>query len=151
MSDYYRFRFNMFKGWNPKFGYELFAPAAVFGVILLIVVLYLTSPNFGFLVWRSVVPIPGKVAFGFVDLLLTATYFADDMKRPGLWLVAIICSVALIATVPLTYSLSERYAQGFYEGMDAAPSAVLVGAAFALYSTVMLALTVDRLRATNDR
>ena len=46
MFDYYRFRFSMFRRWNPEFGYELMAPAGFFGALLILFVLYLTSPDF---------------------------------------------------------------------------------------------------------
>ena len=151
MFDYYRFRFSMLKGWNPKFGYELMAPAGVFGAVLILAVLYLTSPDFGFLMWRSNVPLPGKFAFGLVIALLIATYAADELKRPGLWAVACICGAALVATVPFTFKLAERYAQGNYDGMNQAPSPTLIGVAFGVYLLLMLALTVTRLRDPNGR
>jgi hypothetical protein len=151
MFDYYKYRFGILKGWTPEFGYELMAPAAIFGAVLILSILYLTSPKFGFLMWASDVPLPAEFSFGLVLVLLIATYFADELKRPGLWLVVGICGAALIASIPLTFELSERYAQGIYDGMNEEPSAVLVGAAFAAYLLLMLGLTVSRLHRSNDR
>jgi len=150
MFDYYRFRFSMFKGWEPEFGYELMAPAGIFGVALILWIIYLTSPDFGFLMWRWSVPLPAMVAIGIVLYMLVVTYIADDMKRVELWVVLCSCVAALIAIVPLTLWLSGRYEQGFYEGMPQAPSSMLIGTAFATYLFIMLMLTVSRLRESAD-
>jgi len=146
MFDYYRFRFSMFRGWNPEFGYELMAPAGIFGAALILFVLFLTSPDFGFLMWRSSVPLPAIFAFGLVVLMLVVTYLADDLKRIGLWLVLCICVLALLATAPLAFELHNRYAQGMYYEQAPAPSAVAIGSAFAAYLLIMLAMTIARVR-----
>lgn len=146
MFDYYRFRYSIMRGWNPEFGYELMAPAGVLGSLLILSVSYLTTPDFGFLMWRSSVPLPGKLAFGIVLVMLVVTYIADDLKRIGLWIVLGTCLAALVATVLLTVGLSESYAQGFYYGMVNAPSPILIGSAFSVYLLVMLFLTLIRLR-----
>ncbi len=152
MFDYYRFRFSMFKGWHPEFGYELMAPAGMFGALLILFVLYLTSPDFGFLMWRSSVPLPGKIAFGVVLVLMIAAHAADDLKRAGLWLVAGVCTAGLVGTFVGTIALvNRRDSRLYYSGMEEPPPAYLIGAAFAVYLLLMLVLTVARLRDSSDR
>jgi len=152
MFDYYRFRFSMFKGWNPEFGYELMAPAGVFGVLLILFVLYLTSPDFGFLMWRSSVPVPGKIAFGVVLVLMVATYAADELQRAGLWLIAGLCVAGLVGALIGTISAVEQQGSRlYYSGVEEPPSAYVIGSAFAVYFLLMLGLTVVRLRDSNDR
>ena len=146
MFDYYRFRYSIMRGWNPEFGYELMAPAGILGALLILSVLYLTSPDFGFLMWRSSVPLPGRLAFGIVIVMLVVTYIADDLKRIGLWIVLGTCLAALIATVLLTVGLSESFTQGIYYGMANSTSPILIGSVFSVYSLVMLFLTINRLR-----
>ena len=152
MFDYYRFRFSMFKGWNPEFGYELMAPAAVFGSILILFVLFLTSPDFGFLMWKSDLPIAGEIAFGVVLVIIMAAYAADDLRRGGLWLVAGLCSAGLLGTLVGTISAAKQQGSRLlYSGIEQPPSVYTVGAAFAVYLALMLALAVSRLRDTSDR
>ena len=146
MFDYYRFRYKITRGWNPEFGYELMAPAGLLGALLILSVLYLTSPDFGFLMWRSSVSLPGQFAFGTVLVMLFVTYIADDLKLIGLWIVLGTCLAALIATVVLTVGLSESFAQGIYYGMANSTSPILIGSVFCAYSLVMLILTLLRLR-----
>ena len=152
MFDYYRFRFSMFKGWNPEVGYELMAPAGVFGALLILFVLYLTSPDFGFLMWRSDVPVPGKIAFGVVLVLMVAAYAADDLKRAGLWLIAGLCAVGLVSTLIMTISaVKQQGSRLYYSGVEEPPSALVIGSAFAVYLLLMLGMTVARLRDSNGR
>jgi hypothetical protein len=147
MFDYYRFRFSIFKGWRPEFGYELMAPAGIFGVVMIIFILYLTSPQFGLLMWRAPLPHAGKLAIGLVLVLLLATYAADELKRPGLWVVAGVCVIGLIATAAVTIDLARHHASRlYYSGMEEPTSAYLIGAPFAVYLLIMLGLTVTRLR-----
>jgi hypothetical protein len=142
----------MFKGWNPEFGYELMAPAGVFGVLLILFVLYLTSPDFGFLMWRSSVPVPGKIAFGVVLVLMVATYAADELQRAGLWLIAGLCVAGLVGALIGTISAVEQQGSRlYYSGVEEPPSAYVIGSAFAVYFLLMLGLTVVRLRDSNDR
>jgi hypothetical protein len=142
----------MFKGWTPEFGYELMAPAGFFGALLVLFVLYLTSPDFGFLMWRSSVPVPGKIAFGVVLILMVAAYAADDLKRAGLWLVAGICATGLVGTIIGTLSVvKQQGSRLYYSGMEEPPSAYVIGSAFAVYLLLMLVLTVVRLRDSNGR
>ena len=152
MFDYYRFRFSMFKGWNPEFGYELMAPAGFFGSILILFILYLTSPDFGFLMWRSSLPTPGKIAFGVVLVLMIAAYAADDLKRAGLWMITGLCTAGLVGTLVGTIAAVEKQGSRlYYSGMEEPPSAYVIGFAFAVYLSLMLSLTVLRLRDSNDR
>ena len=152
MFDYYRFRFSMFKGWNPEFGYELMAPAGFFGALLILFVLYQTSPGFGFLMWRSSLPTPGKIAFGIVLVLMIAAYAADELKRAGLWLITGLCAAGLVGTLVGTIAaVKQQGSRLYYSGMEEPPSAYVIGAAFAVYLALMLVLTVLRLRDSNDR
>lgn len=142
----------MFKGWNPEFGYELMAPAGIFGTILVLFVLYLTSPDFGFLMWKSDMPTPGIAAIGVVVLLMFAAYVADDLKRVGLWLIVGLCATGLVGTLVATIaSIKQQGSRLYYPGMEEPPSTYAIGFAFAIYLSIMLFLTVLRLRVSNDR
>ena len=150
MFDYYRFRFSMFKGWNPEFGYELMAPAGLFGAALVLFVLYLTVPDFGFLMWKAAMPLPGKVAIGVVIVLLVAAYIADDLKRPGLWLIVGFCTAGLAATIAGTIGFVQRHGSRlYYAGIEEPVSVYLISAAYTAYLLVMLALTAARFREAN--
>ena len=152
MFDYYRFRFSMFKGWNPEFGYELMAPAGLFGAILILFILYLTSPDFGFLMWRSSLPTPGKIALAVVLVLIIAAYAADDLKRAGLWLITGLCAASLVGTLVGTIAaVNKQGSRLYYSGMEEPPSAYVIGFAFAVYLSLMLLLTMLRLRDSTDR
>lgn len=151
MFDYYRFRFSIYKGWHPELGYELMAPAGVFGALLILFVLYLTSPDFGFLMWRSSVPVPARFAFGVVIVLIFAAYAADELKRVGLWLIVGLCATGLIGTLIGVFQAVERQGSRlYYSGMAEPPSPYLIGSAFAVYFALMLTLTVLRLREPAD-
>lgn len=147
MFDYYRFRFSIYRGWTPEFGYDLLAPTAIFGTVLILLLLYLTSPEFGFLMWKSTVPVPARIAFGVVLVLMMAAYAADELKRIGLWLFAALCVAGLAGTLFGTVAAVQKYGSRLhYPGMPEPPSPYTIGAAFAVYLSLMLFLVVLRLR-----
>ena len=151
MFDYYRFRFSILRGWNPELGYELMVPIGLFGVVLILVLGYLTGLEFDIKIAQAPVTQPVGIAFGLVALLAFMAYLADDLKRPGLWLIIVTCVVGLGGVVAYTIHLSKAQAYSIYanqSGDHYSPSAI--GATFAAYLVIVIALTVSRLRGASN-
>jgi len=106
MSDYYRFRFGMQKGWTPEFGNELAAPAGIFGVAHVVAVIFCCYYNYPYRI--STVPSPIVISIALATFLLFLAYVTDSHKRTGLLIFTFACVVVVLCIFPYVYVLDEQ-------------------------------------------
>lgn len=145
-NNFYGFKLDPGRESREVSGYELCGPIAIWGVVLVLVTLFLTSSNFGFYMWRSDAPVPALAALGLTVCLYVLAYIADDLRRLGLKLLLAACVIASACVVPLVAGLkSEAYPPVFDRTYDA-DIAYKVGAAILLYLGVVAWLIISRIK-----
>ncbi len=105
MFDYYKIRFRELKADSAELGYELTAPIGVIGVVIFFVMLYLTSDEFGFYMWRADITLPAAVVLGTVAILSLIAFISDELGPRSIVALLVVAAVFLAAVAPASFAL----------------------------------------------
>ena len=146
MFNLYKVRYSELKGESPELGYELTAPITVSGVLLFFFVLGVTSPEFGFYMWRADITVPALCALAVVVVFSFLSFIATDLGRRGLVILMTASGAGLLAVIPAALMLQSYYLSNPDVYVGEPPSTVLIGGVFAVYFLFVFWITRSRLR-----